>query len=578
MSAIKTTNKNNLDKYLFCAVFVLSINLGFGQLEVHKIDDEGWAKGNYVEIGISNVGSFGATTANKPPNFHQNRESDGNGQFGFIANPLKNDWADYDGDYFTPGIPEEGFGIEINGVNYNNNSNNRSVAFDILGKVTSANIITSNCQEDYAQILWEGDVDGLNIKRFYNVTTEGLFIKMTTFIYNTSSETKEDVFFMHNVDPDNNQAISNPYDFKTDIELISQGYLANNVSLIKASQPPGAMENDIDGSHVSFYAKDGRSRVTFGGFFNRSASQIWDGQNYNSQVGNSAVAIDEAISIAFNIGNIAPNETIEITYYYILEDVDENFTPPPIVNISFTNPSVCETDDGEIIMAGLDANATYDIVYEFNQTLVPMVSYTADEFGNILISDLPEGTYANFIITDGLCQTITDIQFELIGTFTSFSADVLVTSDLFSENSSAEVIVIGEDEYQFKLDDGEYQSSNIFNNIPFGLHRFYIRDINECKEVIIEKTLFGYPRFFTPNNDNTNDTWKIEGIDSIRVSKIIIFNRYGKLIKQLSPNGNGWDGTFNGKPLPSSDYWFALYYLDDNNNEKSFKAHFTLKR
>lgn len=574
---MKMTDNIKLGKYLFYFMFILSFNFGFAQLEVHKIDDEGWAKGNYVEIGISNVGSFGATTDNKPPNFHDNRESDGNRQFGFIANPLKNDWADYDGDYFTPGIPEEGFGIEINGVNYNNNSNNRSVAVDIFGKVTSANIISSTCQEDYAQITWEGNVDGLNIKRFYNVTTEGLFIKMTTFINNTTPDIKSNVFFMHNVDPDNNQSINNPYDFNTDIELISQGYLANNISLVKASQPPGATENDIDGSHISFYAKDERSRVTFGGFFNRSASEIWDGQNYNSQVGNSVINIDEAISIAFNLGNIAPNETVELTYYYILEDVNENFTPPPIVNISYTNPSVCETNDGKIIMAGLEANTFYDITYEFNQSNIA-ASYMADEFGSIMISGLTEGIYANFIITDGPCQTITDIEFELVGSFTGFRAEVIITSNIFSQNNSAEVIVVGDGEYQFKLDDGEYQSSNVFDNIPFGTHLFFISDLDNCKEIIIEKSIFDYPRFFTPNNDNANDTWKIEGVESIKVSKIVIYNRYGKLIKQLNPNGNGWDGTFNGNPLPSSDYWFILNYLDDNNNEKSFKAHFTLKR
>ena len=36
------------------------------------------------------------------------------------------------------------------------------------------------------------------------------------------------------------------------------------------------------------------------------------------------------------------------------------------------------------------------------------------------------------------------------------------------------------------------------------------------------------------------------------MSTIYIFDRYGKLLKQLSPLGQGWDGTFNGKPLPAT--------------------------
>ncbi|MCR9181377.1 MAG: T9SS type B sorting domain-containing protein [Flavobacteriaceae bacterium] len=45
----------------------------------------------------------------------------------------------------------------------------------------------------------------------------------------------------------------------------------------------------------------------------------------------------------------------------------------------------------------------------------------------------------------------------------------------------------------------------------------------------------------------------------------------------MSPTGAGWDGTYNGRPLPSSDYWFRVVYREDDR-EKEFRAHFTLKR
>ncbi|WP_445711803.1 T9SS type B sorting domain-containing protein [Flavobacterium sp.] len=54
----------------------------------------------------------------------------------------------------------------------------------------------------------------------------------------------------------------------------------------------------------------------------------------------------------------------------------------------------------------------------------------------------------------------------------------------------------------------------------------------------------------------------------------LYFDRYGKLLKQISPLGSGWDGVFNGKPLPSSDYWYAITL----ENGKTVKGHFTLKR
>lgn len=41
--------------------------------------------------------------------------------------------------------------------------------------------------------------------------------------------------------------------------------------------------------------------------------------------------------------------------------------------------------------------------------------------------------------------------------------------------------------------------------------------------------------------------WEIKGITQFPNSKIFIFDRYGKLLKQLPPNSLGWDGSFNGK-------------------------------
>ncbi|MBC8644154.1 T9SS type B sorting domain-containing protein [Flavobacterium lindanitolerans] len=72
-------------------------------------------------------------------------------------------------------------------------------------------------------------------------------------------------------------------------------------------------------------------------------------------------------------------------------------------------------------------------------------------------------------------------------------------------------------------------------------------------------------------------TRNIIGLADQPEASIYIFDRYGKLLKQISPAGNGWDGTMNGSPLPSTDYWFKVLYKE-NNASKEFKAHFSLKR
>ncbi len=84
-----------------------------------------------------------------------------------------------------------------------------------------------------------------------------------------------------------------------------------------------------------------------------------------------------------------------------------------------------------------------------------------------------------------------------------------------------------------------------------------------------------YPIFFTPNGDGYNDQWFIKNLDiDYPNAELYIFNRYGKLLKQLSASGNGWDGQIGNNQLPSDDYWFVLKL----ENGRTIKGHFALKR
>ncbi len=147
-----------------------------------------------------------------------------------------------------------------------------------------------------------------------------------------------------------------------------------------------------------------------------------------------------------------------------------------------------------------------------------------------------------------------------------------------SQNNSISVFVSGEGNYEYALDDinGPYQDSNVFENVQPGLYTVYVRDKNNCgitEELI---SVIGFPKFFTPNNDDNNDFWQVYGIsDNFQPnSSILIFDRYGKLLKELNPLSRGWDGTFNGANMPTSDYWFKVK-LEDG---RTFTSHFTLKR
>ncbi len=147
-----------------------------------------------------------------------------------------------------------------------------------------------------------------------------------------------------------------------------------------------------------------------------------------------------------------------------------------------------------------------------------------------------------------------------------------------SSNNTISIVATGEGDYEFALDNinGPYQDDTTFYNVFPGFHTVYVRDKNGCGITNETISVIGFPNFFTPNDDGYNDTWHIYGINtpSQSGSEIYIFDRYGKLLKQLLYNSLGWDGTYNGNPMPTSDYWFYIK-LGDN---RIFRGHFTLKR
>ncbi|AVR44068.1 hypothetical protein C7S20_01655 [Christiangramia fulva] len=133
--------------------------------------------------------------------------------------------------------------------------------------------------------------------------------------------------------------------------------------------------------------------------------------------------------------------------------------------------------------------------------------------------------------------------------------------------------------YAYRLDDGNWQESNIFKEVAAGNHSISAREIHGCGAVTSENIfLVGYPRYFSPNSDGYNDSWKILNNDQITIKSLYIFDRYGKLLKQLGRN-KGWDGTFNGKPLPADDYWFRIEFVEEKTGKvSSYSANFSLIR
>jgi gliding motility-associated-like protein len=255
-------------------------------------------------------------------------------------------------------------------------------------------------------------------------------------------------------------------------------------------------------------------------------------------------------------------------------DYRVNVNPAPLPILADGN--ICITADGEVyqtytLNTGLN-NADYDFEwFDSNGNIIP------GETNATLVVDAP-GTYS-VIATNWLTGCSSD---PTLSTATATVTEtmpattmIVVQSEYFSDNATITVNVTGgTGTLMYSLDEGPLQSSNVFTGVSPGVHLVTVIDTEGCTYLTQEVTIIDYPNYFTPNGDSYNDSWYIAGLQD--TDFIYIFDRYGKLIKQLRGEER-WDGMYNQEQLPSTDYWFTLDYTE-NGAAKQFKAHFSLKR
>ena len=89
--------------------------------------------------------------------------------------------------------------------------------------------------------------------------------------------------------------------------------------------------------------------------------------------------------------------------------------------------------------------------------------------------------------------------------------------------------------------------------------------VNGCehssqKDVTIHPDFAVYaPNAFTPNGDGLNDVFEVKGI-GIKHYKLQVFSRWGELMYESDNLEDQWDGTFDGKKVPSATYVYKIHY------------------
>ena len=284
----------------------------------------------------------------------------------------------------------------------------------------------------------------------------------------------------------------------------------------------------------------------------------------------------------------------DITYYLNEEDALKRDNDIIEITPQMGTQTIWVRVDNRVNFQCFDVISFDIITPEFITVDIDRQQYLCD--GQDLILEAPDG-YISYEWNTGshdqniLVDTVGDYTLTVVKDFGQFNCEATVRINVdvstlpiieeirvndWSQNSnSIEVIMSSDGNYEYSVNNDIFQTSNVFNDLPLEDYQIYVKEL-ECGEVVQSEELFllYYNKFFTPNGDGFNDYWQI--INSKRETdvSINIYDRYGKLIVVIDPQSIGWDGTYNGAPVPSSDYWYRV----TRSNGKSHTGHFTLKR
>lgn len=284
---------------------------------------------------------------------------------------------------------------------------------------------------------------------------------------------------------------------------------------------------------------------------------------FHSSLNDANIGLNPLVSPYTNISN-------PMTVYYRIEntntkcfDINEVvLTVETTFEVSLPQDLFTCENSGEPVI--LETEAGYSF-YEWSTgesgpNLNSIEIFQGGEYGVVVTGTDGCKAQATTLVSSSNVASITDI----------------IISDFRGQGNTVTIIAEGPGDYQYLLDDLlPYQDEPVFEGVRRGYHTVYVRDKKGCGIVSEEIVVLDYPQYFTPNGDGINDFWQIDGVWEFPGSKILIFDRYGRVLSGIKLNSEGWDGhDQNGVAVAANDYWFAITLADG----REIRGHFTLKR
>ncbi len=366
---MKSSFIKNLKISIVLLITILTFN---NKLKAQLSGGDAFMKGTSVEIGVDGTNGFEGAGSAAPGGYHFRG---GFGLSGFVADPLLSAWANYNGDFFTPGTPENGWGLLIGnsaaGLQLGNNAAGPSLISTGAG-VSYANFGTS------INVCWNGSVvsgtNNISANIVYSLGTNNLYYTTTVKLTNNSTSAIPEMYYYRNVDPDNNQSLSGS--FVTD-QLIENQSTTDPCALacVSASQ---AATGTSGVSYMAFAGVGSDFRVCYGGFSNRNGFDLWNGTVGFTQAVGSTNTGDEAISISYKILNFLPGTSRTFNFVTILKSTDKVQAINSLMALSYpgsstSGPSACSpaTSDTAKICGPTMIEVTGTNLSNFNWTWNP---------------------------------------------------------------------------------------------------------------------------------------------------------------------------------------------------------------
>jgi large repetitive protein len=262
----------------------------------------------------------------------------------------------------------------------------------------------------------------------------------------------------------------------------------------------------------------------------------------------------------------------------IKKGVDVN----PFANVTF--PCVNNVPAVRVVTENLQNPPilSFDPASDFMFTLTPVATglASAPQLSPIFTSDihtilLTPGQYFITAMNVNGCDKVTQ-------TFDILASDLDALTLVLSQGGLNEIVATstggsGGNTYVFNGDNNGSDNTYVYD--ATGNYTVTVTDSSGCNKTVTQPFVFipiKIPDFFTPNGDGTNPTWSPQNTANYPNLKTYIYDRYGRKVKALN-EGETWDGKYEGKELPSGDYWYVIK-VNGDKDDSEYVGHFTLYR